>query len=157
MAERWFDPEELAELSRPTMDRAIEAIEGGDLDRAVELCTDMKREWLMLHDLMVGGMAGLITFVQDRMGDEGVREAWMDSNERGWKRHVESINRLERKELVRLLAATWRAHPASPIGSACRRRRTAVRSARTAGAGMRISRRSSSVSRPTRMRYPPAQ
>ena len=29
-SERWYRPEELAELSRPTMDRAIEAIEAGD-------------------------------------------------------------------------------------------------------------------------------
>ena len=33
MAERWFSDEELTEMSRPTMDRAIEAIEAGDLER----------------------------------------------------------------------------------------------------------------------------
>ena len=32
MGERWFSEEELAEMSRPTMDRAIEAIDAGDLD-----------------------------------------------------------------------------------------------------------------------------
>ena len=32
MAERWFTDEELHEMSRPTMDRAIEAIDRGDLD-----------------------------------------------------------------------------------------------------------------------------
>ena len=52
MTERWFDPDELEQLSRPTMDRAIEAIDAGDLDAAKQLCTAMKREWLMLHDLM---------------------------------------------------------------------------------------------------------
>ena len=31
--ERWFSDEELRELSRPTMDRAIEAIDAGDLER----------------------------------------------------------------------------------------------------------------------------
>ena len=31
MAERWFSEDELREMSRPTMDRAIEAIEAGDL------------------------------------------------------------------------------------------------------------------------------
>ena len=34
MSERWFDPQELEELSRPTMDRAIEAIDAGDLEEA---------------------------------------------------------------------------------------------------------------------------
>jgi len=33
MAERWFSEEELGEMSRPTMDRAIEAIEAGDSSR----------------------------------------------------------------------------------------------------------------------------
>lgn len=116
MSDRWFDDDELRDMSRPTMDRAIDALDRGDTAEARRLCEEMKHEWLMLHDLMVGGMAGLITFVQDRLGDEGVRDAWTDSNERGWKRHVEAINSLERKELVRLLAATWRAHSASGAG-----------------------------------------
>src|SRR3954453_19960116 len=106
MSDRWFDDDELREMSRPTMDRAIEAMDRGDIAEARRLCEEMKHEWLMLHDLMVGGMLGLISFVQESLGDEGVHDAWMYSNERGWKRHVESINRLDRKELVRLLAAT---------------------------------------------------
>jgi hypothetical protein len=34
MAERWFSDEELEQLSRPTMDRAIEAIDAGDGEAA---------------------------------------------------------------------------------------------------------------------------
>ena len=86
MAERWFSEEELEEMSRPTMDRAIEAIDRGDLEAAKALCEEMKHEWRLLHDLMVGGMAGLISFVQARLGDDGVEEAWTYSLERGWKR-----------------------------------------------------------------------
>ena len=33
MTDRWFSEEELAQLSRPTMDRAIEAIDAGELER----------------------------------------------------------------------------------------------------------------------------
>jgi hypothetical protein len=47
--ERWYEPGELAELSRPTMDRAVEAIEAGDRRRAIELCEEMKHEWRFLH------------------------------------------------------------------------------------------------------------
>jgi hypothetical protein len=32
--ERWFSDEELEEMSRPTMDMAIEAIDRGDLETA---------------------------------------------------------------------------------------------------------------------------
>ena len=71
MAEQWFSEQELVEMSRPTMDRAIEAIDRGDLEQAKRaLCEEMKHEWRCLHDLMAGGMAGLISFVQARMGDE---------------------------------------------------------------------------------------
>ena len=33
MTDRWFSEEELEQLSRPTMDRAIEAIDAGELER----------------------------------------------------------------------------------------------------------------------------
>jgi hypothetical protein len=116
MAERWFTDEELAELSRPTMDRAIEAIEAGDLEGAKRLCAEMKHEWLMLHDLMAESVLSLISFVQDRLGDDGVAAAWTRATEQGWKRHHDAINSLPRRELVPLLAATWRAHSASGVG-----------------------------------------
>lgn len=117
MADRWFAPEELTEMSRPTMDRAIEAIDAGDLDGARALCQSMKSEWLMLHDLMVESMLGLVSFVQEEMGDDGVAAAWAYQTEKGWKRHQEGIEKLDRREVVEKLAATWRAHSASGVGS----------------------------------------
>ncbi len=116
MSDRWFEPEELHELSRPTMDRAIEAIEAGDSETAKRLCEEMKHEWLMLHDLMAESILGLTTFVQDELGDEGVARAWEDTTTRGWKRHNEAIQSMDRKKIVHLLAATWRAHSASGVG-----------------------------------------
>jgi len=85
MAERWFEPEELTEMSRPTMDRAIEAIEAGDLEAAKRLCGEMKHEWEV-------------------------------NCEQGWKRHHAAIESLDRRKIVHLLAATWRAHSGSGVG-----------------------------------------
>jgi hypothetical protein len=116
MSERWFSEEELAELSRPTMDRAIEAIEAGDLEAAKARCEEMKHEWLMLHDLMAESILGLISFVQDKLGDEGVADAWTQCTERGWHRHHDAIRRVDRRQLVLMLAATWRAHSGSGVG-----------------------------------------
>src|SRR5438552_2938032 len=99
MSEYWFSQQELDELSRPTMDRAIEAIERGDLDTAKALCEEMKHEWRLLHDIMVEGIAGLISFVQDRLGDDGVEHAWRSSLERSWKPHVQAIARQDRREM----------------------------------------------------------
>lgn len=116
MSDRWFSERELAELSRPTMDRAIEAIDEDRPDDARALCEEMKHEWLMLHDLMAESILGLISFVQERLGDEGVAEAWASCTERGWHRHHDAINRMDRRQLVYLLAATWRAHSGSGVG-----------------------------------------
>ena len=116
MTDRWFSDEELEQLSRPTMDRAIEAIDAGDLDAASRLCAEMKHEWQMLHDLMAAGVLDLVSFIQQRLGEEGVAEAWTETMNRGWRRHHDAIVSLERRELVELLAATWRAHSCSGVG-----------------------------------------
>ena len=118
MAERWFSEEELREMSRPAMERAIEAIDRGDAEQAKRLCEAMKRESQFIHDLLVDGMAGLISFVKEKLGDEGVKEAWTWSLERGWKGPVETIAGSERREIAKALAATWRAHSCSGIGPA---------------------------------------
>ena len=116
MGERWFEEAELREMSRPTMQRIVEAIDVGDLDGAKRLAREGQGEWLMLHDLMAESILSLVSFVQEKLGDEGVKEAWEDGLERGWKRHHGAIERLDRKAVVGLLAATWRAHSAGGVG-----------------------------------------
>jgi hypothetical protein len=116
MTDRWFSEEELERLSRPTMDRAIEAIDAGELEHARCLCDEMKHEWQMLHDLMASGVLDLVSFIQQRLGDDAVAEAWTEGMSRGWRRHHDAIAALERRELVELLAATWRAHSCSGVG-----------------------------------------
>jgi hypothetical protein len=114
--ERWFSEEELAEMSRPTMDCAIEAMDAGDLDRAKELCEREKHESQFMHDMLVDGMAGLISFVKEKLGDEGVREAWEWSLERSWKQSVEKIDAADRRTIAQALAATWRGHSTGGVG-----------------------------------------
>lgn len=114
---RWFAPDHLVQLSRPTMDRAIEAIDAGDYDAARRLCNDMRYEWRFLHDVMVELTAGLITFVQRRLGEAAVPEAWAEAMERGWKRDTAQIIKSDRRKVVEALAASWRAHSTSGVGS----------------------------------------
>src|SRR4051795_10770452 len=101
MGEMWFSDDELREMSRPTMERAIEAIERGDSEAAKALCEEMKHESQFMHDLLVDGVAGLISFVKERLGDEGVEQAWTYSLERSWKRPVETIASSDRREVAR--------------------------------------------------------
>jgi hypothetical protein len=114
--ERWYRPEELAQLSRPTMDRAVEAIEAGDAERAIELCEEMKHEWRFLHDLMAESMLGLVTYIQEAFGEAHVADAWERSMRRGWKRDTKEILSRDRRRIVEALAATWRAHSTSGTG-----------------------------------------
>jgi hypothetical protein len=116
MAERWFSDEELTEMSRPTMDRAIEAIEAGDLEQAKALCEAMKDEWRFLHDMMVDGIAASLTWVKEHCGEEAVGESQRWAMERYWKRSVHAIDKRDRRDIVELLAATWRAHSCSGTG-----------------------------------------
>jgi hypothetical protein len=116
MAERWFTDEQLAEMARPTMDRAIEALDRGDVAAARELCEAMKHEWRYLHDLMAESMLGLVTYVSERFGEEHVAEAWSSSMERGWKRDTAAITSMDRRRVAEALAATWRAHSTSGTG-----------------------------------------
>lgn len=114
--ERWFDEDELRQMSRPTMDRAIEAIEAGRYGEALSLCQAMRHEWRFLHDLMAESMLGLVSFIQERFGEEQVAEAWKSGMERGWRRDTEKIVARDRREVVEALAATWRAHSTSGVG-----------------------------------------
>ena len=116
MPERWFSDEELDEMTRPTMDVAIEAIDSGDPKTAKELCEREKHESQFMHDMLVDGMAGLISFVKEKLGDEGVREAWEWSLERSWKQSVEKIDAVDRKTIAQALAATWRGHSTGGVG-----------------------------------------
>src|SRR5213596_2470321 len=116
MGDRWFSDDELREMSRPTMERAVEAIEAGDLEAAKQLCEAMKWESQFMHDLLVDGVAGLISFVKDKLGDDAVEEAWEYSLGRSWKKPVETIDKLDRKVVAESLAATWRAHSTSGVG-----------------------------------------
>jgi len=114
--ERWFTDEELELMSQPTMDRAIAAIEAGDSELALELCKGMRHEWRFLHDLMAESMLGLVTYIQQQQGDDGVAAAWEETLKRGWQRDTGKILERDRRDVVEALAATWRAHSTSGKG-----------------------------------------
>src|SRR5437763_5368796 len=100
MAERWFSEDELRDMARPTMDRAMAAIDRGDVATARALCDEMRTEWRFMHDLLVDGMAAMLTFIHDKLGDDGVAEAHRDALERRWKYQVEAIARANRRDMV---------------------------------------------------------
>ena len=58
----------------------------------------------------------MISFVKEKLGDEGVREAWEWSLERSWKQSVQKIDAADRKTIAQALAATWRGHSTGGVG-----------------------------------------
>ncbi len=114
--ERWYTAEELAAMSRPTMDRAIEAIDRGDLVKARALCEAMRYEWRYLHDVMAESMTGLISFIHERLGEDAIPDAWTRALSKGWQRDSGKILERDRRDIVEALAATWRAHSGSGTG-----------------------------------------
>src|SRR5262249_3365579 len=92
------------------------AIDAGELDRARELCAEMRHEWQMLHDLMASGVLDLVSFIQQRLGEDGVAEAWDSSMNRGWGGHHDAVKSVDPRGLAPRLAATWRAHSCSGVG-----------------------------------------
>jgi len=83
--------------------RDLLAREGGSLIHAV---TSAAAQGADHRDRMRRGITAFVV----GLGDEGVAEAWTQSMGRGWRRHHDAIGTLDRRELVGLLAATWRAH-----------------------------------------------
>src|SRR4051794_41963602 len=120
MSERWFTEEELRELSRPTMDRAIEALDAGDVETARGLCEAMKHEWLMLHDLYAAGTAGLLTFIKNELGEDAIARAHEESMAGHWQSTVEKGAEIDRRRGDGLLAGTWRGRPPRGGGGAPR-------------------------------------
>ena len=77
----------------------------------------MKHESQFMHDLLVDGIAGLISFVKERLGRRGGRGGVERLElERSWREPVETIAETDRKRVAKALAATWRAHSTSGVG-----------------------------------------
>jgi hypothetical protein len=113
---RWFSEQELHEMARPTMDRALEHLAQGSYDEVAALCEAMKHEWRFLHDAMAEQILGLISFVARRLGEDAVAEAWECLLEPLWHERAGKILDQDRRETVMALAATWRAHSTSGVG-----------------------------------------
>ncbi len=102
MTDRWFSREELEQLSRPTMDRAIEAIDAGDLEPARRAVRgDEARVADAARPDGRRGARPRLLHPAASSARRGSREAWEHSMERGWRHHHDAIEQLDRRDASR--------------------------------------------------------
>jgi len=82
---------ELGEMSRRRWTARSRRSRPADTETALALCKAMRHEWRFLHDVMAESMLGLVTYIQQQQGDDGVAAAWEESLRRGWKRDTGKI------------------------------------------------------------------
>lgn len=72
---RTFTENELKEMGEETVKLVQQAIDAGELERAKKLNRRMYREFQSQHDNYLNWVTSLLTFIQNRLGDEAVYES----------------------------------------------------------------------------------
>lgn len=106
MTNNWFNPEELRQMSLPTMDKVVELIEAKDYMQALSLSRDVKKEWSFLHRLMAESFVALIDLVDKEFEDISPK-ILVYVYERVWKHAFKEINDDDRKEAAKVIVKSW--------------------------------------------------
>jgi len=72
---RYFTERELKEMGEETVKLVQQAIDAGELEKAKKLNRRMFREFSSQHDNYLNWVTSLLTFIQNRLGDEAVYES----------------------------------------------------------------------------------
>ena len=107
---RVFSQGELDAMGARTLDLLQESIEAGDKEAAMKLSRRMYNEFSAMHDLYRDWITDLLTFVGNRLGDDGLYEALKQSVD-GYTKNLG--NRYADKTIRRkleILAAGLRGH-----------------------------------------------
>ncbi|MDD5398360.1 MAG: hypothetical protein PHU70_04685 [Dehalococcoidia bacterium] len=72
---RYFAQSELKEMGEETVKLVQQAIDAGELEKAKKLNRRMYREFASQHDNYLNWVTSLLTFIQNRLGDEAVYES----------------------------------------------------------------------------------
>ncbi len=70
-----YSKQDLTDMARPMTDRIIEKIRLGDVTSAIELCGDVKDEFLVLHDLYAMMIVSTLTYISENSGENALEQA----------------------------------------------------------------------------------
>jgi hypothetical protein len=74
-AKRVFTDKELKEMSGRTLDKALEAIDARDKEKAKKLAIQAQKEYNHLHDGYFTWASGLLTYIYNHRGVDEVEKA----------------------------------------------------------------------------------
>jgi hypothetical protein len=105
---RWFTPEQMKDLVRPTPDRIRERLEKGNGKGALRIVREMGGEFFFLHSLYVGMVVSVLDFIARRAGEEGLGEALSFLYEKCIKEQVVPLAKgLDRREALRFIVQNF--------------------------------------------------
>lgn len=102
--ERWFTPQQMEDIVRPTPERIREKLERGDGRGALRIAREMGGEFFFLHSLYISMIVTIIDFIAGRVGEEKLGEALSFLYEKCIAEQVVFLaGALERREALRFI------------------------------------------------------
>jgi hypothetical protein len=111
---RIFTDEQLKEFSKGYMHLAMEGIDAGDLDKARHWCQREADTNSQIHDLLVSSVAGFISFIYDRLGEDAAVEAVRKTMGQGASPELIELRKKGPKEWILWCVDMWRQHATDP-------------------------------------------
>jgi len=113
-ANRIFSKKELQEFSKGYMQLALEGIDAGDLDKARYWCQREADTNSQIHDLLVSTVAGLLSYIYDKLGEETAVDAIRKVMGQGVFPELIALRKQGPKEWMHWCVDMWRQHATDP-------------------------------------------
>lgn len=105
-----FSEEERKEMEGRTLDLLLEAIEGGDKEKAKKLANRMYKEFLSMHDGYMHHLTGYMTWIYHKDGDDALHEAHREAMKSSLDTLLEAYEKADFRRKVQMMAAGLRGH-----------------------------------------------
>ena len=109
MGRIWTD-EQLAEMAKRTIDKAFDAVDAGESQKAKELIQKMYDQFTHLHDGYMVWVTGLLTWIYERHGVEGVADAEGEAHAKEAKLVFLPDKQTDVKHVVEKMSAELQGH-----------------------------------------------
>lgn len=104
-----MDSKELRDISTLRTDLAIQAIQKGEPERAIDYIKEYAGEMEFVHNIMGEMMWAMVTYVGKKFGEEEVGEVWR-FRQQAAKGASGGIAGKSPEDVLRMVAKIWRAH-----------------------------------------------